>query len=251
MKKNKVFTSALVATLLMSGAGATSVFAANGVDTTNTQKGNTNATITFDSTTKEPISPLVPAPYEPVKPTDALTFVYVTDSIGFGKHTAGINTDFAGETGDNGYKLDTTTGKTIVDEALGNDNFFMQVADTRSGAEAQGWTVSGQMVSTDADSNPIDGITLTLPTSAEVITNQVNDPTKAIYGGSKNITLGGKEATADVFYAAKGSGQGIWGFNSKVTDMKLTVPTAVQNAQTDKKTITNKITWQLTSSEQS
>lgn len=225
LKTNKLTSSLLIATLLLSGSVATAstVLAANG--RTDDKTGATNANITFDEKATDPVTPIDPIdPTDPVTPTSGLSLIYVTDSLDFGTHKANITEDFAGEKGDLEYK-----DGVAVD---GTNKFQMSVLDARNAAAD--WAVAGDITTEGAT-----GVTLTFPSSTDFYSN--------VKGSNENVeALGGtigKGSAATIFstQAAK-TAPGQTAMQMDVKDIKMHVPFAGQTGE-----VTSTITWTLSS----
>ncbi len=234
MKKNKFVTSALVATLLMSGSAATAatVLAANGAS--GGTEGKTTNTINFNE--NAPVKP--PLPVDPttdsVNPAGPLALIYVTNELDFGTHRAGEQTDFAGETGDKAFKMDTDGKTAVEDSSKPAQNFFMQVSDSRPDNNS-GWVVSGALDSPQ-------GISITFPQADKIDSSlfKVGDQNLGNVTTTNTVFKGDKTEAEFFKTADKVSGYGSWLRENDATKIMMTVPANKQSGQ-----ISNTITWTL------
>ncbi len=231
MKKNKFVTSALAATLLMSGSAATAatVFA-NGADGGTT--GTTNTVVDFTKP-EEPVQPLLPInPDEPaVTPKGTLSLIYVTDLLDFGQHRAGEKTDFTAEKGDQAYTADKQVIK--GKDTNPTQNFFMQVSDARADGIG-GWKVSGNLKSDE-------GITITFPQADKIHSSLFQEGQDGLGNVTTAQSVLSNNADTPFFQTtAAANGYGSWLRENDATKIMMTVPA---NKQAGK--ITNTITWTL------
>lgn len=251
MKKNKVFTSALIATLLLSGSAATAatVLAANGADADGNvvdKTGKTVTTIKFKNS--KAIDPMIPIdPTEPtVTPKGPLALVYVTDKLDFGEHDLETedSEDFIGVTGDKGFEqTDATQPATEIKDG---QFFHLAVSDTRATPDpdgtADGWHVSGSMA-TNSDYAPsadsevpaqlVKGVTIAFPKATQLVSK--TDTTNLL---ASAVTLAGDATTSSDIFSSTVNAKGQSVMTIPVADITLHVPKTIQYNGTIRSTIT-------------